>query len=158
LSGRVDLASGYANARFDNLKVETVAGQAPYYSELLDDIELNDLGSPPAARLVYNAGWAHENGKSMYNYQRSLSTSQGPGSTLAYTFVGTGLDVLGPNDGSARLEVSVDGQVRETSARTTAAREFYQTYSLRGLDAGPHQVELAVTSGTLVVDAVAVVP
>lgn len=158
LSGRIDLASGYYNTRFDNLKVETVAGQAPYYSELLDNLELNDLASPPAVKLVYAGGWAHENGKGMYSYQRSLSTSQGAGSTLEYTFVGTGLDVLGPNDGSALLEVSVDGQVVETSAGTTAAREFYQTYSLRGLDAGPHHVELEVTSGTLVVDAVAVVP
>ncbi|MEO8182759.1 MAG: sugar-binding protein [Deltaproteobacteria bacterium] len=158
LSGRINLASGYYNTRFDNLKVERVAGQAPYYSELLDDLEMNDLASPPAARLVYSGGWAHENGKGMYNYQRSLSTSQGVGSTLEYTIVGTGLDVLGLNDGSAQLEVSVDGQIVETSARTTAAREFYQAYSLRGLNTGTHHVKLVVTSGTLVVDAVAVVP
>src|SRR5204862_584924 len=68
LSGRINLASGYYNTRFDNLKVETVAGQAPYYSELLDNLELNDLASPPAVKLVYAGAWAHENGKGMYSY------------------------------------------------------------------------------------------
>ncbi len=158
LSGRVDLASGYYNTLFDNLKVEAIPGHAPYYSELLDDLEMNDLGSPPAAKLVYGGAWIHQNGQNMYNYQRSLSTSQGTGSTLTYAFTGTGLDILGPNSGNAKLEVSVDGQVVDTAASTMASNVFCQTYSLRGLATGPHSVQLKVTSGNFVVDAVAVVP
>lgn len=158
LSGRVDLASGYYYTRFDNLKVETIAGKAPYYSELLDDLQMQDLASPPDAKLVYAGSWAHENGKSMYDYQRSLSTSLGSGATLGYSFTGTGLDILGPNGGSAILEVSVDGVVVQASAGTKASQVFRQTYSLRGLSAGPHDVQVKVASGTLVVDAVAVVP
>ncbi|WP_437654864.1 sugar-binding protein [Sorangium sp. So ce1182] len=157
LSGRVDLASGYYFTRFDNLKVETVDGHAPYYSELLDDLEMNDLAPAPSPKLVYGGAWAHENGKSMYNYQRSLSTSRGTGSTLTYTFTGTGLDILGPNNGSAKLEVTVDGQVVDPSASTLASRELYQTFSLRGLGRGAHTVQVKVLGGTLVVDAVAVV-
>ncbi len=157
LSGRVDLGSGYYYTRFDNLRIETVDGFAPYYAELLDNLEMYDLGSVPAARLVYGGAWSHENGKGMYNYHRSLSTSQGAGSTLAYTFTGTGLDVLGANDGSAKLEVTVDGQVVDVAADTMASTEFYQTFTLRGLDYGEHSVALKVTAGTLVVDAVAVV-
>jgi hypothetical protein len=158
LSGRVDLASGYYFTRFDNLRVETVDGYAPYYSEVLDNLQMYDLASPPTAQLVYGGGWAHENGKSMYNYHRSLSTSQGAGSTLEYSFNGTGLDILGPNNGSATLEVTVDGQVVDTSASTMASSELYQTFTLRGLSDGPHTVRLEVLGGTLVVDAVAVVP
>jgi hypothetical protein len=94
----------------------------------------------------------------MYDYLRSLSTSQGTGSTLKYTFTGTGLDVLGPNDGTAKLEVTVDGQVVDASATTSASSELYQTFTLRGLSAAAHTVQLKVVSGTLVVDAVAVVP
>jgi hypothetical protein len=156
LSGRVDLASGYYYTRFDNLKVETVDGSPPYYTELLDDLETTDLASPPAAKLVYGGSWSHKNGQSMYNYQRSLS-SGGAGATLKYTFTGTGLDILGPNDGSAKLEVTVDGQINAASASTAAAKELYQTFSLRGLGNGSHTVQLKVLSGTLVVDAVAVV-
>jgi hypothetical protein len=158
LSGRIDLASGYYYTRFDNLKVETVSGKSPYYAELLDDLELYDLAVPPAEKLVYGGAWAHANGKSMYTYQRSTSTSQGSGSTLSYAFTGTGLDVLGANAGTAKLEVSVDGQVTQASANTAASKELYQTFSLRGLSRGRHTVQLKVTSGTLVVDAVGVVP
>ena len=112
----------------------------------------------PAPRLVYGGSWAHENGKGMYDYQRSLSTSKGAGATLKYTFTGSGLDILGPNDGTAKVEVTVDGQVTTASAATAAAKELYQAFALRGLAAGPHTVQLKVVSGTLVVDAVGVVP
>lgn len=157
LSGRVDLASGYYFTRFDNLKVETVTGSAPYYSELLDDLETTDLAATPAVKLAYSGAWTHENGKGMYNYQRSLSTSQGAGAALKYTFKGSGLDILGPNDGTAKLEVTVDGKVTSASAATMASKEFYQTYSLRGLTDGTHTVQFKVVNGTLVVDAIGVV-
>ncbi|CAH0122252.1 hypothetical protein PAE9249_04800 [Paenibacillus sp. CECT 9249] len=157
LSGRVDLGSGYYHVRFDNLLVETVEGYAPYYSEALDDLEMHDLASVPAPKLIYSGSWAHDNGKGMFHYQRSLSTSQGADAALEYTFVGTGLDILGPNDGSAKLEVTVDGQIVAASAITTASKELYQTFTLRGLAYGEHTVRIKVLSGTLVVDAVAVV-
>ncbi|HEX2926444.1 MAG TPA: carbohydrate-binding protein [Ruminiclostridium sp.] len=157
LSGRVDLASGYYNTRFDNLKVETIKGFAPYYSEVLDDLEMNDLSAVPAAKLIYSGSWAHENGKAMYNYQRSLSTSQGAGAALQYSFKGTGLDILGPNNGSAKLEVTVDGKVVSSSAGTMASGNLYQAFTLHGLEYGQHTVSLKVLSGTLVVDSVAVV-
>jgi hypothetical protein len=158
LSGRVELASGYYHTRFDNLRVEDVDGFAPYYTELLDGLEMQDLAPTPATKLVYGGAWDHANGKSMYTYQRSLSTSQGSGSTLTYTFAGTGLDILGRNDGNAVLEVSVDGQVVDASATTHASDEFYQAFILRGLSNKTHTVQVKVVSGTLVVDAVGVVP
>jgi hypothetical protein len=156
LSGRVDLASGYYYTRFDNLKVETVDGSAPYYSELLDDLETYDLAVPPAVKLVYGGSWSHKNGQGMYDYQRSISSGT-TGATLKYTLSGTGLDILGPNDGSAKLEVTVDGQVTNASASTMASKEFYQTFTLRGLTNGGHTIQVKVLSGTLVVDAVGVV-
>ena len=158
LSGRVDLASGYYFTRFDNLKIETIDGAPSYYTEMLDDQEMEDLSPVPSVKLVYGGSWAHENGKGMYDYQRSLSTSQGADATLQYAFTGTGLDILGPNSGTATLEVTVDGQVVNPSASTMASTEFYQTFTLRGLIYGSHTVHLKVVSGTLVVDAVGVVP
>jgi len=157
LSGRVDLASGYYYTRFDNLKVETVDGSPSYYAELLDDLEVKDLTPVPVTKLIYGGSWAHDNGKAMFNYQRSLSTNQGAGATLKYTFTGTGIDILGPNDGSAKLEVTVDGQVTSASASTMAAAELYQTYALRNLSPGAHTVQFKVVSGTLVVDAIGIV-
>jgi len=157
LSGRVDLGTGYYHVRFDNLKVETVEGYAPYYSEHLDNLEMHDLAPVPNPKLIYDGPWAHDNGQGMYHYQRSLSRSQGAGATMEYTFVGTGLDILGPNDGSAKLAVTVDGKPAYLSTNTKASDELYQTFSLRGLPYGEHTVNIEVLSGTLVVDSVAVV-
>lgn len=157
LSGRVDLASGYYHVRFDNLKVEKVEGYTPYYSELLDNLEMYDLAAAPSAKLKYTGSWSHVNGAGMYIYHRSLSTSQAAGAAMEYTFEGTGLDILGPNNGSAKLEVTVDGKVTALSADTVASKELYQTFALRGLKYGQHHVQIKVVSGTLVVDAVAVV-
>lgn len=157
LSGRVDLASGYYHVRFDNLLVETIDGFTPYYTELLDDLEMHDLAPQPETKLIYNELWNHTNGQGMYHYQRSLSTNQDAGATLEYTFTGTGLDILGPNNGTAKLEVMVDGQIVMPSANTIASKELYQAFALRGLEYGKHTVQIKVLSGTLTIDAVAVV-
>lgn len=157
LSGRVQLASGFYHTRFDNLKVEKVDGYTPYYSEQMDNLEMTDLAEVPGTKLVYEGNWAHENGKGMYVYQRSLSTSQGAGAVLKYTFTGTGLDILGPNDGSAKLEAVVDGETLVVSGAASAARELYQAFTLRGLKYGEHTVQIKVLSGTLAVDSVAVI-
>jgi hypothetical protein len=137
--------------------VEKVAGYAPYYTEALDNLEMYDLAAAPSAKLIYSGPWAHENGKSMYTYQRSISTSQGAGAALTYTFIGTGIDILGANNGSAVLEVTVDGQVAHASANTKASSELYHTFSLRGLPYGVHTVQFKVKSGTLSVDAIGIV-
>ena len=156
LSGRVDLASGFYYTRFDNLKIERVPGYLPYYTEVLDNLEMNDLADPPATKLVYGGAWRHANGGGMYEYQRSSSTSQAPGATLAYTFTGSGLDITGVNDGSARLNVWMDGKLVATNAPTRSSTNFQQTFVLRGLPWGRHTVTVEVIAGTLVVDAVGV--
>jgi hypothetical protein len=158
LSGRIEIGSGRYNTRFDNLKVERVSGNPAYYREFLDNLEVHDLTAAEAPKLRYGGSWKHENGLGMFNIQRSLSTSQAAGASLTYNFNGTGLDLVGPNNGSADLEVTVDGNVVDASAATAAAPEFYQTFSLRGLSSGSHTVQLKVVSGTLVVDAVGIVP
>ncbi|MFE9749577.1 hypothetical protein ACFYOT_32085 [Saccharothrix saharensis] len=157
LSGRVELGSGYYHTRFDNLRVRTVDDNPSNYAELLDNLETHDLGQTPAVKLRYGGSWSHRNGTNMYDIQRTLSTSQGTGSTLTHTFTGTGLDLVGQNNGSAVLEVTVDGTVVHASAATVASPQFHQTYALRGLANGEHTVQVKVVSGTLVVDAVGVV-
>jgi hypothetical protein len=156
MSGRVDLASGPYFTRFDNLKVETVEGYSPYYSELLDDLETYDLTASAAPKLVYGGSWSRSTGTNMYDDQRTLSKG-GTGATLKYAFTGTGLDILGANGGTAKLEVTVDGTVTEASASTMASSQLYQTFALRGLTRGQHTIQLKVASGTLTVDEVGVV-
>ncbi|GIE99816.1 sugar-binding protein [Paractinoplanes rishiriensis] len=150
LSGRVDVASGFHHTRFDNLRIERVPGHRPYYAEFLDNLQMNGTG------LVYGGGWRHTNGRGMFEYHRTASTSQGPGATIAHTFTGTGLDFAGPNDGSARVNVRVDGELVAADQPTRTATNFQQTFDVRGLPRGRHTVTLEVLTGTLVVDAVGV--
>jgi hypothetical protein len=158
LAGRVDLLSGPLSVQFDNLLVERLEGKPAYYVEYLDNLEMYDLSPERKKKLEYSGNWAHEVGKSMYDYHRTLSTSSGAGATLKYTFTGTGLDILGGNNGTAALDVTIDGKLRDgPAAQTRASDQLYQTFSLRGLPRGEHTVELKVLSGTLVVDAVGVV-
>lgn len=157
LAGRVDLLSGPESVQFDNLLVQRLAGKPGYYVEYLDNLEMYDLSPERRKKLEYSGNWAHEVGKSMYDYHRTLSTSSGAGATLKYTLDGTGIDLLGANTGSAVLEVTVDGEVREVAAQTRASDQLYQTFSLRGLSRGEHTVEFKVVSGTLVIDAIGVV-
>lgn len=157
LSGWVDLASGFHHTDFDNLVVERVDGFNPFYSANLDDLEMHTDRSTAERRLTYTGAWKHTNGLGMYQYQRSNSVSQGVGATVALTFDGTGLDLVGPNNGSARLDVRVDGRLVQVNAPTLATGDYAQTFSLRGLAEGRHTVSLTVTAGTLVVDSVGVV-
>ncbi|WP_159618472.1 Ig-like domain-containing protein [Ruania rhizosphaerae] len=155
-SGWVDLASGFHHTQFDNLSIEQVESYLPYYGEYLDNLEMTDLSDPPATQLAYSGNWNHAVSGSMYEYQRSTSRTSEAGASVAYTFTGSGVDVLGSNDGSARLEVRVDGELVEPAARTQASGQFEQSYVLRGLAHGEHTVSLEVLSGSLTVDAVAV--
>lgn len=157
LSGRVDLASGFYYTDFDNLKVTQLPGYQPYYGEYLDNLEMNDLANPPATKLVYGGGWRHADGGGMYEYQRSSSTSQAAGATMSYAFTGSGLDIVGIDDGSAKLNVRVDGQLVAINVPTRPSTNYQQTFSLRGLPYGHHTVTLEVATGTLEVDAVGVV-
>lgn len=157
LSGWVDLGSGFHWTQFDNLKVERVADEVPYYGEYLDGHEMTDLNDPEATKLVYDGEWAHANGKGMFEYGRTSSINQADGASVSYTFTGSGLDVLGVNDGSARLDVTVDGEPVALNARTRASGQYQQAFELRGLGWGEHTVTLTVASGKLNVDAVGVV-
>jgi len=157
LSGWVDLASGFHWTQFDNLRIERVADEVPYYGEYLDGHERTDLTDPGTTKLAFDGQWEHANGKGMYEYGRTSSTNQEAGASVTYTFTGSGLDVLGPNDGSARLDVTVDGEPVALNARTRATTYYQQAFELRGLAWGEHTVTLTVAAGTLDVDAVGVV-
>jgi len=156
-SGWVDLASGFHNTQFDDLKIESVDGHLPYYGEYLDDQEMTDLSETAAAKLVYDGTWAHANGGGMYQYQRSMSNSSNTGSGVAYTFTGSGIDLLAPGgDAAARIDVFVDGEPLARNVATQAAGQFQAAYSLRGLPWGRHTVRVSLVSGSIALDAVAV--
>jgi len=155
-AGRIGLGSSYNFIQFGNLKVIKIKGTVPYYTELLDNMETYDLTPGKNTKLIYEGEWTHENGQSMYVYQRSISKSSKKGSKLKYTFTGTGLEILSGTFDIAKLRVIVDGKVVQKSVKTKEAGNMNMCYSLSGLDFGEHTVELELLKGTLSVDMVGI--
>ncbi|MCI9077780.1 MAG: sugar-binding protein [Lachnospiraceae bacterium] len=155
-AGRIGLGSSYTFTQFSNLRVDKIKGEVPYYTELLDNMETYDLTPGKNTRLVYNGEWTHENGQSMFVYQRSISTAKKPGASLEYTFTGTGLEILAGTFDKAKLRVIVDGEVYQESVKTQEAGNMNMIYSLNGLEYGEHMVKIELLKGVLKVDMVGI--
>lgn len=155
-AGRIGLGSAYTFTQFDNLEVTKIKGQVPYYTELLDNMETYDLTLGKNTKLVYKGSWTHENGQSMFVYQRSMSTTEQAGSQLMYAFKGTGLEILAGTFDKAKLRVTVDGEVYKESVKTQEAGNMNMIYSLSGLEFGEHIVTLELVKGIFRVDMVGV--
>ena len=145
-SGRIQLGSSFNFVDFDNLKVERVDGYAPYFADTIDDEHMTSWDDNSDKVLQYNDQWSNRVGGSMYQNLRSTSTSTGKGATLTYRFKGTGLDLLGADDGSATLDVAVDGKPVALNAATQPSGSYGTTYSLRGLSDGEHAVSFQTTN------------
>ncbi|MDH6485404.1 GH59 galactosidase [Streptomyces sp. SAI-127] len=143
--GRVKLGTDFHTTAFDNLKVEKVAGYTPYAATLTDNMD---------SSVSYDGTWSRNAslGDAM-NWYRSTSTGATAGATVTVPFRGTGIDVIGGNDGSAVLDVLVDGRSVARNAKTTATDKRQATYSLRGLPDGRHTATFTLKSGKIVLDA-----
>ncbi|MFF4490620.1 hypothetical protein ACFY0F_29820 [Streptomyces sp. NPDC001544] len=143
--GRVKLGTDFHRVAFDNLKVEKIDGYTPYASAQLDNMD----GS-----VAYDGAWSRKAafGDTM-DWYRSTSTSTATGASVTVPFKGTGVDVIGGNDGSAVLDVHVDGTLIARDAKTTATDKRLATYALRGLPDGMHRVTFVLKSGKIVLDA-----
>ncbi|MBT1176972.1 DUF1080 domain-containing protein [Bifidobacterium callimiconis] len=157
-TGRIQIGSGYTNVQYDNLKVETVDGYTPYYTDLIDNMHMRSWDDVATPVLQYNDKWQHLNGQGMYIYKRSISNSTGKGAQLTYKFTGTGLDINGANNGKAKLNVTVDGKKIVASGKTQSASNMLTTYELRGLSDGEHTVTFeTATDDAISVDTVGVI-
>lgn len=143
--GRVKLGSGFQRTDFDNLKVERIEGYTPYADAQLDNMD---------GAVAYGGVWSRNAslGDAM-DWYRSTSTSATAGASVTVPFRGTGVDVIGGNDGSAVLDVYVDGTLVAADTKTAATDKRLAAYSLRGLPDRKHQVRFVLKSGKLVVDA-----
>lgn len=158
-SGRVAIGCGNSYTRFDNLAVTKIKGYAPYYREYIDNMETYDLTPQKNAKLVYNNKWSRTcANQGMFVYQRSVSNSTGTGASITYTFNGTGLEVLGYNKSTGgTVNVMVDGQSYKKGDALWNADNMCTAYQVSGLEDGEHTVTIEVASGSLAVDAIAVI-
>ena len=129
-----------------------------YYNEYLDNMETYDLTPQKNTKLIYNDKWTRtcEN-QGMYTYQRSMSYSTGAGASLTYTFKGTGLELLGYNDSEkTTVNVTVDGTSYKQADPIWKADNMCTAYQVAGLTDSEHTVTIELASGSIAVDAVAV--
>jgi hypothetical protein len=143
--GRVKLGTDFHMTAFDNLKVEKIDGYTPYARAQLDNMD---------SSVAYDGTWSRNAalGDAM-NWYRSTSTSTTAGASVTVPFSGTGIDVIGGNDGTAMLDVYVDGKLIARDAKTAAVDKRLATYALRGLPDGAHTARFILKSGKIVVDA-----
>lgn len=161
LEGRIMLGVGLPGAswtagEFDNLKVETVPGYMPYLAMVHDNLHMKKWGGDEAGQdaLVYDGDWSHRNQVGSNLSQRTLSSTSQTGASISYTFTGTGLALIGPNGGSAKVDVTVDGKTLYTNAPTVATESHQPYFVIRGLENGEHTVTVSLAAGTLEVDSV----
>ncbi|KAA8821532.1 immunoglobulin-like domain-containing protein, partial [Bifidobacterium vespertilionis] len=158
-NGRVQLGSSFNFVQFDNLKVKLIDGATPYFTDMIDNMHQRSWEDNSTALLAYNEKWQHLNGQGMYVYKRSVSNSTAKGATLTYTFSGTGIDLLGGNNGKAKLNVTVDGvKIAANAATIVSDSGKPTTFLLRGLKNGQHTVTFETADDNAIsIDAVGVV-
>ena len=83
------------------------------------------------------------------DWYRSTSTSSTAGDSVAFPVTGGGFALVGVNDGSAILDITVDGEPVATGVKTISSSNHCATYLQYGLEDGTHEVTVTLKSGTL---------
>ena len=137
LSGRVKLSSNWSQVYADNLEIKTVKGGIPYATAMIDG---QDDG------VVYEGAWAINNpgGGSADNWYRTMSETNTAGAAFTFAVDGSGFAIMGSNNGSAVIDVYVDGVLKAENAATKAAHTRGEAYILSDLAAGKHTVKVVL--------------
>ncbi len=146
LSGRVKLSSTWNQVYYDNLLVEAIDGGIPYALSMVDGQDDS---------VSYEGEWKIENpgGGSADDWYRTMSVTSAADASFSFPVNGSGFSILGTNDGTAKLDVYVDGVRMAENAATHAAPARGEVYSLTDLPNGNHEIKVVVKSGKLQIDA-----
>lgn len=149
--GRVRFGCSWKETSFDNLVVEKVDGYIPYATSLIDNA---------ADEVAYTGAWTiiAGGGGSNNDWYRSTSTATTAGASFTFPVQGDGFALIGANDGTAVLDVEVDGSLVDADARGKSSNQHCVTYMLTGLGEADHEVKVTLKSGTMVLDAIQSLP
>ncbi|PLS32000.1 hypothetical protein Uis1B_0092 [Bifidobacterium margollesii] len=167
-AGRVQLGTSFDHVLFDRLRVERLdterldadgmgRGLPAYYRELIDDMHMVSWDDSCTQVLDYAGPWTHENGRGMFDYQRTTSTALRAGARLTIDTDADGIDLFARNAAelnpvgereTARFDVTVDGEpFRRAEPTVETASALRTALTLRGLPAGGHRVTFELVGG-----------
>ena len=128
--------------------------QGDSWSEVTRPVRYEDMRDV----VVFDGKWVQKNGE-QYSAMTETTTSAS-GSSVRLRFVGNGIRLLGsrgPDYGSA--QVLIDDEAREIiSFESDEVRHMQDVFELRGLDPGPHTIEIRTRRGVIAIDAFDVLP
>jgi hypothetical protein len=107
------------------------------------------------------SGWGYNSGRGLGDLLDDVHYTTVNGSSVSYTFTGTGIDVLSEtNSDEGGIDVYVDGAKTQSVNASASSRLAQQVVaSVSGLPKGQHTITLVKTSGTyMLVDGFTVVP
>lgn len=149
--GRVRFGCDWKETSFDNLVVEKVAGYEPYATKLVDNAS-DEVSYAGTWNIIAGGGGSNN------DWYRSTSTTTAAGATFQFDMTGAGFALIGENDGSAKLDIVVDGVQVATDAATQSSSKHGAAYLQYGLENASHSVMVTVKSGKLILDAICFIP
>jgi len=124
------------------------------WSEVVRPVRYEDMRNV----VVFEGDWKRQDDEAFSALTQTSSRTQGD--TVTLRFIGGGIRWVGstgPNCGKA--QVAIDGvPVAEVSCHADVARNMQDVFINDGLTPGPHTLRIRVTSGTVTVDALDVLP
>jgi alpha-L-fucosidase len=102
---------------------------------------------------VKYAGWDHTCNLDAGEFNNDLRTSKTPGATCEYTFMGSGIEVIGTRDANfGNFDVSIDGGAAETVSLANPTRQTQTVlFTKAGLSQGTHVIKVVNKGEALVV-------
>lgn len=149
--GRVRLFSGWNEAIYDNLTVTKpdesgdMQTSLPYGNPIIDNA---------ANAVKYTGNWSIAANGSSNDWYRSTSKSSSAGASFTFTTFAEGFALIGKNDSSATIDISVNGNMLHQDEKTSISNNHCASYMAFDLGDGKHDVTVTLKSGTFVLDAI----
>jgi len=120
------------------------AGPAEQYAPVTGLIDDDDLG------IQYTGSWYASINRGLGDLDNGVHATTVNGDSASYTFTGTGIAVISEKySDEGNVEVYLDGTNEGTFSAYTTTRELQQViYSVTGLPAGTHTIQIVKESGT----------
>lgn len=131
-AGRIALGSAFYMNCFDNVRVMPIDGSIESITRV------DDLNSA----ISFTGSVDRLQGQSYIDYGRTISTLKKKNATMSYTFVGTGVSLIGANYEGPKMKTFVDGKVKHNNYVLKENCDRTAFYQVSGLSYGKHTIKI----------------